>query len=337
MPGSVRQLPLICFFIMRGLCSAVAQSSGPALDPSTSTFQVSTNLTLVNVVAFRGVVSAPVGTLTRNDFELFDNNRRVPIRTFDTGSAARPLAVWFLLQCTMTGWDNQGSAVFREKIHDFRPVLSSNGSDAFGVAHWCDDGTSDLDLFPGKDLDLTLQKLEQVLSIPVTASSHDRTGELALQAALQKIVQATASKDPERIPAVIFLYDDYSAMPKDEADHFVDQLLSSAVTVYGLRDSGSPKIRMAGWLGGEKAAIATYIATQTGGSYLSVGPEQYADGLKQILNELHTRYELGFTPQVLDGKRHSLRVTLSGEARKRNPSTKLTYRSGYVASRNSTR
>ncbi len=238
----------------------------------------------------------------------------------------------------MTGWDNQGSGPFRERIDDFRSVLgSSTGSDTFGVAHWCDDGTSDLDLFPTKDPDLTLHTLQQVLIITTTVNSHDRTGELALQAALQKIIHATQAQVPERIPAVIFLYDDYSAMPRGEADQFVDQLLSSAITVYGLRDSGSPKIRMVGWLGGEKPAIATYIATQTGGSYLSVGAAQYADGLGRILNELHARYELGFTPQVLDGKRHSLRVTLSGEARKKHPSTKLTYRSGYVASKNSIR
>src|SRR5262249_16822067 len=154
----------------------------------------------------------------------------------------------------------------------------------------------------------------QVLSFPVAVDSHDRPGELALQAALQKIVDATHSQAPERIPAVIFLYGDYSAMPKGEADQFVNQLLSSSITVYGLRDRRAPKVRMVEWLGGEKGAIATYIATQTGGSYLSVGPGQYADGLEQILAELHTRYELGFTPQVLDGKRHNLRVALSGAA-----------------------
>jgi hypothetical protein len=176
--------------------------------------------------------------------------------------------------------------------------------------------------------------LEQVLSVTVAVDSHDRPGELALQAALQKLVDATRSQIPERIPAVIFLYNDYSAMPKGEADQFVDRLLSSSVTVYGLRDQQSPKIRMMEWLGGEKGAIANYIAIQTGGSYLSVGSAQYADGLKQILDALHTRYELGFTPQAPDGKRHNLRVALSAEARKKYPPTRLAYRSGYVAIRN---
>ena len=181
-------------------------------------------------------------------------------------------------------------------------------------------------------MDSTLQKLEKVLSAPIAVNSRDRTGELALPATLQKIVHETHSQDPERIPAVIFLYDDYSAMPKSEADQFVDQLQSSSVTVYGLVIVVRQESRWSnGW--GEKGAIATYIAAQTGGSYLSVEAPQYAHGLERILNELHTRYELGFSPQALDGKRRSLRVTLSVEARKKHLFTRLTYRSGYVALR----
>jgi hypothetical protein len=330
--GSIRQLLLICVLVVHGLYSALAQSGEQAPNDSTATFRISADLVIVNVVTFRGATSTPDITLTRDDFELFDNDRRVPIRTFDKGSTARPLAVWFLVQCPMPGAGDRGSEVFRGRIDSFRSVLKSgNGSDTFGVAHWCDDGTSELDLLPAKDPDLTLEKLEQVLNSPVTANLQDRAGELALQGSLQKIVHTTQSQAPERIPAVIFLYDDYSAMPKNEADQFVDQLLSSSITVYGLRDSRSPKIGILGWLGGEKGAIATYIATQTGGSYFSREAAQYAGGLKQILDELHTRYELGFAPQSLDGQRHRLRVALSDEARKKYPSTRLTYRSGYRA------
>lgn len=332
---SFGQLLLICVLMVRGVCSATAQTGGPPLENSSGTIRISTNLVLVNVVALRWSTSAPGATLTRDDFELFDNDRRVPIRTFDTGSATRPLAVWFLVQCSMSGWGDQGSGLFWGSIGEFRSVLKrNNGSDTYGLAHWCDDGTSDLDVFPSRDSDPALQKLEQVLSVPVAVRSHDRTGELALQAALQKIVRATQSQVPERIPAVIFLYDDYSAMPKGEADQFVDQLLRSSIAVYGLRHRRSPRIMDMEWLGGEKGAIADYIATQTGGSYLSVRPAQYADGLEQILDELHKRYELGFVPRDLDGRRHKLRVTLSSDARSRCRSTRLAYRSGYIAKRN---
>ena len=51
--------------------------------------------------------------------------------------------------------------------HQLLGFESGNGSDTFGVAHWCDDGTSNLDILSEKDPDLTLQKLKQVLSVPV--------------------------------------------------------------------------------------------------------------------------------------------------------------------------
>jgi hypothetical protein len=296
------------------------------------TLRVSTNLVLVNVVPLGGEGQIAVPALTRDDFVLFDNNRPVPIRTFDAGSQTRPLAVWLLVQCPMPEWEDKGSALFRGHTGQFQPVFTrGRGSDTFGVAHWCDDGTSHLDLFPTADADESLAAVERVLSRSISPGSHDRSGELALQAALQKIVEATQSRVPERVPVVIFLYDDYSAMPRGEADHFVDQLLASSITVYGLRDQRSPRIGMAGWIGGEKGAIAAYFAAQTGGSYLSVGSAQYGEGMERILSELHGRYELGFTPPSLDGKRHHLRVALSPAARKRYPKTRLEFRSGYLA------
>jgi hypothetical protein len=54
---------LLCFLIVRGFYSATAQVGESALDDSASTFRISTNLVPVNVLAFRGVTSAPDATL----------------------------------------------------------------------------------------------------------------------------------------------------------------------------------------------------------------------------------------------------------------------------------
>lgn len=314
------------------LQAGLAQVNASSGDQSSATLRISTNLVLVNVVALNTATAVPDGTLNRGDFALFDNKRPVQIKTFDAGSAAQPLAVWFLVQCTMPDWDANGSTPFRERVSQFAPELKDPmGRDKFGVAHWCDDGTSNLDLSPTSDADAAIHQLELVLKTPVPAASHNRSGELALQDALQKIVEATRTQDPEYVPAVIFLYDDFSAMPRAEADHFVDELLSSTVTVYGLRDSRSPQVPTLRWLGGEQGSIANYIATQTGGSYLAAEPPQFADGLRKILAELHSRYELGFSPQVLDGKRHKLRVALTGGAGQRSKTIRLRFRSGYMA------
>lgn len=115
--------------------------------------------------------------------------------------------------------------------------------------------------------------------------------------------------------------------PESEADHFIDELLETSAVAYGLKDRRSPEIW---WLLGEQKEVAHYIATETGGEYLSVTPETYATGLEEILRQLHSRYELGFKPEALDGKRHQLRVKLADAVRSKHKGVRLRYRVAYV-------
>ena len=119
---------------------------------------------------------------------------------------------------------------------------------------------------------------------------------------------------------------DYSGMDRSEANHFVDALLETSPVAYGLRDRRSPRI----WLIGEQGAVANYIATQTGGQYLRVTPKTYAKGLEELLQQLHCRYELGFKPEALGGKRHKLRVELAAAAKNRHKEVRLRSRAAYV-------
>jgi hypothetical protein len=284
---------------------------------------------VVNAVALKAGTSAPDDTLGREDFQVFDNGRRVQIKTFDKGGAARPLAVWLLVQCSMPGWAKEGSGIFADKLSLLRPALSHlTRQDSVGVAHWCDNGDSAVDLRQTRDVDAAVSRLREVLTPVVTVDSHTRSGELALQSAVQKIVDCTRSLSAERVPVVIFLYDDYSAMPKGEADGFVDALLKTSTTVYGVKDGGAPR---AWGMGTEKGSIAGYFANRTGGHYISADPETYCDGLQRIIDEVHLRYELGFTPETLDGKRHAIRVALSDAGKQRHKHLTIRYRTGYVA------
>jgi hypothetical protein len=207
--------------------------------------------------------------------------------------------------------------------------LKGLGDDKVAVAHWCDNGDAQLDLRPSGSVDQAASTLEQVLA-QVPDMSHGRSGELALQKTLQLIVDATHSDaspgDGELLPVVIFLYGDYSGMPRDEADHFINELLETSAVAFGLKDRRSPKIFSLG----EQGAVAHYIAAQTGGEYLTVTPATYASGLEEILRQLHFRYELGFKPEVLDGARHKLTVNLVGVAKKQHKNVRLRYRAAYV-------
>jgi hypothetical protein len=274
----------------------------------------------------------PDNTLKQDDFQVFDNGHRVSIKTFDSAAqfSTRPLALWFVVQCNMQGWETKGSGLFAGQINLFKPALKDvDKQDTVAVAHWCDDGQSKLDLLPTRNVEQATATLEGVLAPTFNPDDRDRTGELALQKALQLIIDATRSLVPEPVPVVIFLYGDYSGMPRSEADHFVDELLETSAVAYGLKDRRSPRT----WLLGEQGAVAHYIATETGGEYLRVTPETYATGLGEILQQLHGRYELGFKPETLDGKRHKLNVKLVDAVKNRHKGVRLRYRLAYVPTR----
>ena len=328
---------LVCVLLrcLFGLPVSLAQESGsstPSMALPELTFHSSSNLVLVDVFAQNLNNGLPDSTLKKDDFEIFDNGQPVSIATFDTGTATRPLALWFVVQCNMKGWRNQGSGFFAGQISLLQPALKKIAQqDKVAVAHWCDNGDSRVDLGPTSEVEQVAATLEQVLAPMPEPYSHGRTGELALQKTLQLIVNAThreTTRSPalEPIPVVIFLYGDYSAMPKSEADHFINELLETSAIAFGLRDRRSPRI----WSLGEKGAVANYIATQTGGQYLRVTPETYAAGLEEILKQLHFRYELGFKPEALDGKRHELRVQFSDAVKNQHKGVRLRYRVAYV-------
>ena len=317
-------------YLVLALLALGVSGSRPVAQESQITFHSSSNLVLVDVIARNAKNGLPDKTLTRDDFEIFDNGRPVSIKTFDNGAqfTTRPLALWFVVQCYMSDVVTEGSGLFRGEISLFEPALKYlDPEDTVAVAHWCDDGESKLDLLPTRNFGHVPTVLEEVLERSIQADDHDRTGELALQKTLQLIVDATQSSHPEPLPVVIFLYGDHSGMPRSEANHFVDELLETSATVYGLKDRRSPGI----WfLPGEQKEVAHYIANQTGGEYLEVMPETYAKGLEDILQQLHFRYELGFLPENLDGKRHKLIVKLADLVKNQHKGVRLRYRAGYV-------
>src|ERR1700682_5385231 len=256
----------------RSTLSAAAQEAPSVTHSPELTMHSSSNLVLVDVVAMNAKDGLPDKTLNRDDFKVFDNGHPVSIKTFDSGAkfTTRPLALWFVVQCYMPAWETKGSGLFRGQISLFKPALKNlDKQDTVAVAHWCDDGDSRLDLRPTSNVEEAATTLEQVLAPSLHADDHERTGELALQRTLQLIIDATHSLVPEPVPVVIFLYGDYSGMPRSEADHFIGELLETSAVAYGLRDRRSPRI----WLLGEQGAVANYIANETGGQYLWVTPE----------------------------------------------------------------
>src|SRR5579863_3033037 len=128
----------------QGVPSVTRSSHSPEI-----TIHSSSDLVLVDVIALEARNTLPDKKLRRDDFQVFDDGHAVSIQTFDRGTATRPLALWFVVQCSMPGYEKEGSGFFRGQIALFEPALKNlDKQDTVAVAHWCDDGQSKLDLLP---------------------------------------------------------------------------------------------------------------------------------------------------------------------------------------------
>jgi hypothetical protein len=144
--------------------AGAAQEIAPATQSREITFHSSSNLVLVDVIARNAKNGLPDKTLKKSDFQVFDNDHPVAIKTFDSGAqlTTRPLALWFVVQCNMQGQEAKGSGLFTGQISRFAPALKYiERQDSVAVEHWCDDGRSNLDLLPTRSVENVPTLLER--------------------------------------------------------------------------------------------------------------------------------------------------------------------------------
>ena len=329
--SSVRARASICFLVAC-VAFSIAQQSPAYLQ--TPTFRVQSSLVLVDVISQDPKTGLPIRDFKKDDFRLFDNGRKVRIATLDAGAHydTRPIDVWLVVICNENGLPKFGaSAEFLGQESLFRPALNHlEPRDMVGVAHWCDNGDSQLDMLPTEDRDKAIQQLGEALKpIPFEGgtSESDEAGEQAFRKLIRLIIHDAYRNNPKPLPVIVFLHGDHTGQPHEKLNKLVDDFLETSGIVFGIRDSRSPNLR---FLIGEQAKIMHYMAKHTGGEYFSVAPSGYEGALDAILMQLHFRYELGFIPPAIDGKRHELRVELRNSAKAEHKGLRLRYRPEYI-------
>jgi len=295
-------------------------------------FHTSTSLVLVDVITQDLKTGLPLNELNKEDFRILDNKHQVSVLTFDSGAhfGTRPIALWFAMICNQKDWDSKGSGFMRNKALLLRPALDHlDKRDTAGVAHWCDNGEEAIDLQPTRDHDAPIAKIEEVQHRNPTEVGT-RAGELSVQRMLRLIIADARNTQPEPLPVIVFLYGDHSGLPNREAEAIVDDLLESSAFVYGIND-GSFDLNSIHYIDpSQHSFIAHYFSAATAGKFFSVKPELFATALDDILLQMHFRYQLGFKPPAVDGKRHKLKVMLSDEVKVQHKSVRVLHRSEYI-------
>ena len=294
------------------------------------TIRVQSSTVLVDVMSQDLKSGLPIRDFKKEDFRMFDNRHEVRIATFDAGADMRPIALWLVVICNEGGIVG-ASAEFVGKESLFRPALDHlEKHDTVGVAHWCDNGETRLDLLPTEDRDSPLRVLAESLKpIPFRGATDDTdaAGEEAFRKMIRLIIRDAYQRNPKPLPVIVFLHGDHTGQPRQELDKLVGDFLETSGIVFGIRDDRSARLL---FLLGEQAKIMHYMAKHTGGQYYSVPPPGYAAALDAVLTQLHFRYELGFIPAAIDGKRHELKVELTKEAKEKHKRVSLRFRPEYI-------
>jgi hypothetical protein len=322
-----KPLPILLWFAL-----PVAFGQQGELPHSEKTIRVQSSLVLVDVVSQDPKNGLPVRDFKKEDFRVFDNGHEVPIASFDAGAHydTRRVVIWLVVLCN-EGGKVGGSSQFVGKEKLFRPALDQlDKQDTVGVAHWCDNGEARLDLLPTEDRQRPIEVLAETIK-PIgfhIGGNSNLVGEATFRKMTRLIIQDAHRRNPQPLPVIIFLDGDYTGQPLRELDDLVNDFLETSGIVFGVKDSHLPAQRKLG--NGEQGEILHYMADQTGGQFLAAPPQGYAAALDMIMMQLHFRYELGFLPPAIDGKRHDLKVVLTEEAREKYKGIRLRSRPEYI-------
>ena|ERR1700730_10494180 len=313
------------------ISSSFAQEPGQS-NPAQPIVRVQTSLVLVDVISQDHNSGLPVRDFKKENFRVFDNKHEVPISSFDAGASndTRPVNLWLVVLCNERGKIG-GSAGFVGNEALFRPAFDHlDNKVSVGVAHWCDNGETQLDLPPTEDRDSPISVLAKTIR-PITFQAGEdsyRVGETAFRRLIRLIIQDAHRRNPQPLPVIVFLDGDNTGQPHASLDQVVDDFLGTSGIVFGIKDSRAPIVPML--TGGDVAEIEHYMADHTGGQFFSAAPGGYTGALQMILLQLHFRYELGFIPPAIDGKHHNLRVELTKGAKENHKGVRLRYRPEYI-------
>ncbi len=247
-----------------------------------------------------------VPNLTKEDFQVFDNNEPQEISLFD--NTVRPITAVVMLDTSGSMTMNldlvKAAAeqfVIRLLPDDKGKVGAFNDKIEFGSAEF----TSDRDELAASIRDLDFGNATRLWD--------------AVDLSLEEL------RGVEGRRVILVFTDGADTGSRASLGNVVDRARADEVMIYaiGLESVMAPGGRV---IRTRPDRGLRRIAEETGGGYFELKKtEELGPAFTRVAQELHSQYLLGFTPKVLDGKVHRLEVKTP------NPSYKPRARRSYVA------
>jgi VWFA-related protein len=170
-----------------------------------------------------------------------------------------------------------------------------------------------------------------------TPNGHD------IASMLKEIIAQSKELDSDVRPTVIVISDDINGGTISTINQTAEQLLASRLTVNGLRDVkgamanfltvASEATQGTALLMNNKSKNVRYYSAKTGGEVVNVKNDDYQSGLEQLIGNFVGRYSLGFEPDESkqDGKLHKLTIKVKVPPEKGEPrKIEVRARQGYI-------
>ena len=262
------------------------------------TFRVSAR-TVYIYATVQGHDGRLVTDLTRDDFEIFDNDRLQPITVFDNTPQKITLAVMFDMSRSMAGQYPRIRDAAVALVHALWPEdRASIGSFGMEVS---------ISPFLTSDKPTLLRVIDEELW-----PGHNTPLWHATEVALTAL-------EPEPGRRVVLLFTD----GKDS----MFLVPGSYRRVRELAERGGYMIYAVGLASHDLSDDMRDLAADTGGGHFLVRKEDDLGGtFAEVVEELHHQYVIGFSSDAMDGRSHKLTI------RTKSPGMKVRGRKSYVAS-----
>jgi hypothetical protein len=284
------------------------------------------SLVLVDVLVVQKKTGDPITDLQKEDFLVRDNGKPVSITTFNRGrdQNLRPVQLWFVLTCNeelnfdaiaplgrrFERTESWGSSFLSGRTLELLPALEHlRAAETVGVAHWCDDGQSEIDRPASLDREKALKVMNDIAARKPVVIQHfgGQDARDQVVSLINRVAQAT-------FPAPFL----------------------SFIFVGGKESGASAQSAGAAWSGSMEFSSLELGLTgrddssdSSGNLRYAIQSSDYVSRLATFIDALHARYEIGFAPEKHGKKLHHVDVTLTRDAEERYPDAALRYREIY--------
>jgi Ca-activated chloride channel family protein len=307
----------------------IAWGQTPA--PPEPVIRVTVDLVVVDAQVVHKKTGRPVGALKREDFEVLEDGVRQDIVSFSQDRL--PLSIVFLFDLT----------------ESVRPVLKPLASGALAALQHLkpEDETAVMVYAASAKLlqDFTTDRASTVAAIEKASEMDSNEAAFFNEGVFQAAVQAGKAKNPGSRRVIVWLTDNVPNVPSEPSLHTeidaLHELLESGTVVSSLleRSAMSNTFMVLYTKNPVFAAVRKHhppgdvykYAEQTGGQVMKSSKEEVAAKLADLIDQIRTRYSLGYRSSVDQppGKFCEIKLSVSTDVVKREGQVVVKAKRGY--------